>query len=131
MDKIRLAKILFLISGILVVLDSVLEYFAFSYLESAAQSANTSALLPVNKTYATEVAKLKAAGPLLAALPIVGVISGIMLLLVGYMLGNGKPHIKAWAATGILFSLVSIAGNGGFVIGLILGLAAGVVALTA
>ncbi|MGC8671489.1 MAG: hypothetical protein ACP5TJ_01180 [Candidatus Micrarchaeia archaeon] len=128
MDKIRLAKILFLISGILVVLDSVLEYFAFSYLESTAQSANASAL---NKTYAAEVAKLKAAGPLLATLPIVGVISGIMLLLVGYMLGNGKPHIKAWAATGILFSLVSITGNGGFIIGLILGLAAGVVALTA
>ncbi len=122
MEKQKWSSILFLISGILIVANAGFLYYVLSAAESSVQSHH----LALN---ATEVALLKNAGPAILALPIVGIFSGIVLLLAAYMVSKGK-NVKMWAYLGIIFSLISIAGNGGFIFGFLIGIAAGVLALT-
>ncbi|MGC9157296.1 MAG: hypothetical protein ACP5GD_03895 [Candidatus Micrarchaeia archaeon] len=121
MEKQKLASVLFLVSGLLIVANAVLLYLFISAAEHAVQSHQ----LVLNST---QIALLSKAGPAIFALPIVGIFSGLVLLLAAYMVSKGK-NVKMWAYLGIIFSLISIAGNGGFIFGFLIGIAAGVVAL--
>ncbi|MGC8675919.1 MAG: DUF6114 domain-containing protein [Candidatus Micrarchaeia archaeon] len=119
--------VLFLIGGILVIADSVMAYYSVSLLESSLKNPNVTAHMNLNLSAITEIKNL---GPVLLSLSIVGAIAGLVLLLVAYMLHKKPQSAKTWAIIGIIFSLVSFAGNGGFIIGMILGIVAGVLALT-
>ncbi|MEM0074394.1 MAG: DUF6114 domain-containing protein [Candidatus Micrarchaeaceae archaeon] len=124
MDKLKFAMILFAVSGILVIVNATMSYYTISYLESNIQKPNVSALLNQST-----IAEIKSLGPTLSGLSIVGVAAGAVLLAVAYMLFKKPQGARTFAIVGIIFSLVSLAGNGGFIIGMIIGIIAGIMAL--
>jgi Family of unknown function (DUF6114) len=59
-----------------------------------------------------------------------GIISGVVVLASALMLRNGPYHRTLWGALIVVFSVLSFFGAGGFVIGAILGIIGGIMALT-
>ena len=121
MEKQKLSSIMFLVSGILVLLNAAFLYYIIYAVENAAQHHQ----LVLNST---EAALLRNEGAIVFILPTIGIFSSIVLLLSSYMINKGK-NVKMWAVAGIVFSLLSILGNGGFIVGFLIGIIAGVLAL--
>ncbi|MGC8628913.1 MAG: hypothetical protein ACP5T4_01750 [Candidatus Micrarchaeia archaeon] len=126
MEKTKISEILFLISGILILINSVLEFFFFAMLKQLTSAPNSN--ITIN---ATSIAVLSKLGPALYVFPILGIISGLLLLLVGYEVPRNRSHVKVLGLAGILLSFLGIAGNGGFFIGFLIGIAGGIEALLA
>ncbi len=59
-----------------------------------------------------------------------GLISGVMVLISGIMLRSSPAQRSIWGALIVVFSVLSFFGFGGFIIGAILGIIGGVMALT-
>ena len=59
----------------------------------------------------------------------VGVVSGIIVLVGGIMFYTRPKHKTAWGVLVIVFSIISIVGGGGFLLGLILGIIGGALGL--
>ncbi|MEM4969366.1 MAG: DUF6114 domain-containing protein [Nitrososphaerota archaeon] len=57
-------------------------------------------------------------------------VSGVIILLGGYMAYIRPQNIQFWGILVIIFSVLSLLGGGGFVVGAILGLVSGILALT-
>jgi len=69
-------------------------------------------------------------GNLLLVFSIVGIIFGILVVLGGIMIYT-KPHqSKMWGVAVIIFSILSIFGGGGFIVGMVLGIVGGILAIT-
>ena len=59
-----------------------------------------------------------------------GLVAGIIVLLSGILLRTSPQNHSIWGVLIIVFSVVSFFGTGGFVIGAILGIIGGIMALT-
>lgn len=59
-----------------------------------------------------------------------GLVSGIIVLMSGILLRTSPTNRTIWGVLIIVFSVVSFFGTGGFIIGAILGIVGGVMALT-
>jgi len=67
---------------------------------------------------------------MMTGVSIVGIVSGVMVTLGGIMMSM-KPHeSRMWGVLVLAFSLVSLFGMGGFLIGAILGIIGGAMALS-
>lgn len=120
MQRIRLAEILLILAGLLVIIEAGIEYEGASFIQH-----NPGALQ--NLTYnATTIAKIRASVPLLYDISILGLVCGILILITGYMVT--KKNRKLWAILGLVLSLVSFGAGGGFIIGVILGIVGSVIA---
>ena len=61
---------------------------------------------------------------------IIGIISGIMMIISAAMINTtNKAQIKTWSVIALIFSVVSIANFGGFVIGFLFGLVGSILGL--
>lgn len=64
-----------------------------------------------------------------AALSVAGLVSGIIVIIGSLMLNARPAEHRAWGVVILVFSLVSFLGMGGFMIGALLGIAGGALAL--
>lgn len=62
--------------------------------------------------------------------PVIGVISGIAVLVGAVMLYNNPGQSQTWGIIILVFSVLSLLGGGGFLVGAILGIVSGILALT-
>ncbi len=60
----------------------------------------------------------------------IGIVTGIIVLLGAVMLGSQSHQNAAWGTVVLIFSAFSLIGGGGFFIGSILGILGGIVAIT-
>jgi hypothetical protein len=104
------AHILALIGGILIVIGGILEILAGAFLAGA-------------------LGGLGIAGAFVAALGAVGLIIGLIVLYGAVQLRRRPTSAKTWGVLLIVLAIVSYVGGGGFFLGLILTLVAGVLAL--
>ncbi len=68
-------------------------------------------------------------GSVLQGIGLFGLISGIIVLVSGAMLRTNPSQRTLWATLMLVFSVLSLFGTGGFIIGAVLGIAGGVKAL--
>jgi hypothetical protein len=61
---------------------------------------------------------------------IVGLVSGSLVILGSIMLGNKPQEVRIWGTLILVSSIISLLGMGGFIIGPILGIISGVLALS-
>jgi hypothetical protein len=65
------------------------------------------------------------------AIGLVGIISGIVMIISAVMMNStNKSKVTTWSIIALVFSLISLANGGGFIIGFILGLVGGILGLT-
>jgi hypothetical protein len=69
-------------------------------------------------------------GGFLSVVTILGVISGVIILIGSVMLYSQPSQTQTWGIIVLVFSLISLFGMGGFFIGAILGFVGGILALT-
>lgn len=69
-------------------------------------------------------------GKLLIIFSIVGIIFGILVSLGGIMIYNRPSQSRMWGTVVLIFSILSIFGGGGFLVGMILGIIGGILAIT-
>lgn len=69
-------------------------------------------------------------GSILQGIGLFGLISGAVVLFSGAMLGTNQSQRTLWGTLILVFSVLSIFGTGGFVVGAVLGIAGGAMALT-
>ena len=62
--------------------------------------------------------------------PAVGLISGAAILIAAYMLYNNPAQAQIWGTIVLAFSITSLLSMGGFLVGALLGLVGGILALT-
>jgi hypothetical protein len=62
-------------------------------------------------------------------LVVIGMVSGVAVLLGAFMLYNQPGKVQTWGAVVLAFSIVSFIGMGGFFLGAILGIVGGVLAI--
>ncbi len=67
---------------------------------------------------------------LMSALTMVGLIAGLVVLTASILLNSRPADSKTWGTIILVFSIVSLIGMGGFVIGALLGIAGGALALS-
>jgi hypothetical protein len=61
---------------------------------------------------------------------VIGIISGIMMIISAAMINTvNKAQIKTWSVIALIFSIVSIANFGGFIIGFLLGVIGSILGL--
>ncbi|MEM4494275.1 MAG: DUF6114 domain-containing protein [Candidatus Caldarchaeum sp.] len=65
-----------------------------------------------------------------SAFSVLGLVSGIVIIASAMMLQNSPSEAKTWGTLILVFSVVSLFGMGGFLIGAILGIVGGILALT-
>ncbi|MEM1946119.1 MAG: hypothetical protein QXF95_03785 [Candidatus Caldarchaeum sp.] len=65
-----------------------------------------------------------------SALPFIGLVSGIVVIASALMLQSRPSQAHTWGALILAFSMISIFGMGGFIIGALLALVGGILALT-
>ncbi len=70
-----------------------------------------------------------AVGTIGIALGALGVICGLLMLVSGIMAYTKTSAIKTWGIIGLVFSIISLGSGGGFILGFILGLVGGILAL--
>jgi len=116
------AFILSLTAGIFILLGAfVISLFTFGAL-------NMMTGMMMNMQGGISMARMMAFGPILS---LVGFASGIIVVTSSVMLYNKPSKSQLWGAMILAFSFVSILGGmGGLGVGLILGLAGGILALT-
>ncbi len=61
---------------------------------------------------------------------IIGIVSGVMVLVGAVMIGSRREVYPAWGAVVLIFSALGLLGGGGFSIGSVLGIAGGILAIT-
>jgi len=61
---------------------------------------------------------------------IVGIVAGIIVLIGAFMLNSRPSEHLAWGIVILIFSVISFLGMGGFIIGAILGIAGGALAIS-
>ncbi len=61
---------------------------------------------------------------------LIGLVSGIIIIVGALMLQSRPDQAQTWGILILVFSIISIFGMGGFIIGALLGLAGGILALT-
>lgn len=66
----------------------------------------------------------------LSTFSVLGLVSGIVIVASALMLQNRPSEAKTWGTLILVFSVVSLFGMGGFIIGAILGIVGGILALT-
>lgn len=66
----------------------------------------------------------------LSTFSVLGLVSGIVIVASALMLQNRPSEAKTWGTLILVFSVVSLFGMGGFIIGAILGIIGGILALT-
>lgn len=69
-------------------------------------------------------------GSILQGIGLFGLASGIIVLFSGAMLGARQSQRTLWGTLILVFSVLSIFGSGGFVVGAVLGIVGGAMALT-
>ena len=69
-------------------------------------------------------------GSILQGIGLFGLISGVIVLVSGAMLGTNPNQRTLWGTLILVFSVLSIFGTGGFIVGAILGIVGGAKALT-
>jgi len=69
-------------------------------------------------------------GKLLLIFSIVGIIFGAIVILGGIMIYNRPSQSRMWGIVVIIFSILSIFGGGGFLVGMVLGIIGGMLAIT-
>jgi hypothetical protein len=67
---------------------------------------------------------------IIAAVGSFGLVSGVIVLVSGILLRTNPSQRTIWGALIVIFSVVSFFGTGGFVVGAILGIVGGIMALT-
>lgn len=65
-----------------------------------------------------------------AAFSLIGLVSGIIIIVGAVMLQSRPAEAQTWGVLILVFSVISIFGTGGFVLGAILGIIGGILALT-
>lgn len=116
------AFVLSLMGGIFILLGAVV----MSMFTSGAMNMMTGTMMNVHGGMGMTV--MMGFAPILA---IVGIASGIMVILGSMMLYNRPAESQLWGAIILAFSVVSLLGGlGGLLVGFILGLVGGILALT-
>ena len=119
--------VLSLIGGIFILLGAVImSYFAFGAMNMIGVSTMTGMMSDLQQGMG--MGMMMGLAPWLS---VVGLASGAMVLLGAVMLYSHPSERQLWGAIILAFSVVSILGGmGGFLVGLILGVAGGILALT-
>ncbi|OJT94268.1 hypothetical protein Micr_00283 [Candidatus Micrarchaeum sp.] len=138
-QKHTLPFIFMLIGGVLILLGGIYELSAVSAISSVSANsiiANLTASNPALAHNATEIRLINnyvnsgALADVIYAVAAVGVICGIVVMLSGIMSYNPKGNrLKIFSIVAIIFSLISILGDGGFLVGMILGIIGGALGL--
>ncbi len=135
-QKHTLPFIFMLIGGILILLGGIYELSAVSSVSANSIIANLTASNPALAHNATEIKLINnyvSSGALydaIYAVVAVGIICGIVVMLSGIMSYNPKGNrLKIFSIVAIIFSLISILGDGGFLVGMILGIIGGILGL--
>ena len=135
-QKHTLPFIFMLIGGILILFGGIYELSAVSSVSANSIIANLTASNPALAHNATEIKlinKYVSSGALydaIYAVVAVGIICGIVVMLSGIMSYNPKGNrLKIFSIVAIIFSLISILGDGGFLVGMILGIIGGILGL--
>ena len=135
-QKHMLPLIFMLIGGILILLGGIYELSAVSSVSANSIIANLTASNPALAHNATEIKLINnyvSSGALydaIYAVVAVGIICGIVVMLSGIMSYNPKGNrLKIFSIVAIIFSLISILGDGGFLVGMILGIIGGALGL--
>ncbi len=108
------AFVVTLIGGILILLDGIYLLAVSAFISS------------VTSAYGVSVPGVSG---LLTALAAVGVIFGLIILVGAIMMWRSPSSAKMWGIIAILLGLISIVSGGGFILGLILALVGGILAL--
>jgi len=69
-------------------------------------------------------------GGFLSIMTILGVISGVIVLIGSVMLYSQPAQVQTWGTIILVFSIISLFGMGGFFIGAVLGFVGGILAIT-
>jgi len=119
--------VLSLTGGIFILLGAmIMSFFAFGAMNMMGMSMMTGMMSDVQQGMGMGMMM-----GLASSLAIVGLASGAMVLLGAVMLYTRPYESQLWGAIILAFSVVSIIGGmGGFLVGLILGLVGGILALT-
>ncbi len=135
-QKHTLPFIFMLIGGILILLGGVYEIGAIHAVSANSIIANLTATNPSIAHNATEIKLINSyvsSGALydaIYAVVAVGIICGIVVMLSGIMSYNPKGNrLKIFSIVAIIFSLISILGDGGFIVGMIMGIIGGILGL--
>ena len=135
-QKHTLPFIFMLIGGILILFGGIYELSAVSSVSANSIIANLTASNPALAHNATEIKLINnyvSSGALydaIYAVVAVGIICGIVVMLSGIMSYNPKGNrLKIFSIVAIIFSLISILGDGGFLVGMILGIIGGILGL--
>jgi Family of unknown function (DUF6114) len=129
-----------IVSGLLILMVSLIFLPAFNYF---AQNANftTSATATTyfingaphtfNGTFPFNGGMIPGfVSGIIGAVGSFGLVSGIIVLVSGILLRTSPSNRTIWGVLIIVFSVVSFFGTGGFIIGAILGISGGIMALT-
>ncbi|MDA4127824.1 MAG: DUF6114 domain-containing protein [Thaumarchaeota archaeon] len=138
---------LMMLSGLLILAFSFFSPFISSYFQNAhfVTSGNITRMIVNNSTTYTFTGNNHAFNgtfPFQTAIPAfvggitafvggVGLVSGFVVIISGAMLRGGNPAQRTlWGVLIVIFSCLSFFGFGGFVVGAILGIVGGIMALT-
>jgi len=121
--------ILGLIAGIFIFLGAiVMSMFAFGTASMMGSMGGAMSGMMSNMYAGMSMGMMMGFAP---ALTVVGIASGVMVILGSVMVYTHPSESQLWGAIILAFSVVSIIGGmGGFLVGLILGVVGGVLALT-
>jgi Family of unknown function (DUF6114) len=129
-----------IVSGLLILMVSLIFLPAFNYYAqngnfTTSASATTFFINGVPHTFNGTFPFKSGAIPgfvsgIIGAVGSFGLASGIIVLLSGILLRTSTSNRTTWGVLIIVFSVVSFFGTGGFIIGAILGIIGGIMALT-
>ncbi len=135
------AFILSLIAGILMLIGGVLSASWFmgggstsNYYNNQGMMGGFSGMMTglggMMDGYASMMNGLGVPSSFMGGLSIIGFIAGIIVLIGGIMLNVSPASHMTWGIVILVFSVISLAGMGGFYIGALLGIAGGALALS-
>lgn len=111
-EKPTAAFVLSLIGGILILLDGLWVAFITSAIGAA---------MPMFFSFGLGLA---------LAIGILGIIFGLIIIYGSFQINSGEPgKVRTWGIVVLILSIISIITGGGFILGLILGLIGGILAL--
>lgn len=67
---------------------------------------------------------------IMSGISIIGIVSGVLILLSGIMMHYNPTETRKWGILVLVFAVISLFGMGGFLIGAVLGIVAGILALS-
>ncbi|MCL4411142.1 hypothetical protein M1452_01210 [Candidatus Marsarchaeota archaeon] len=112
------AFVLLLIGGIIIMLFGLVAVLGASLISSLPTNAAVSGAPIIN---ATEQAQLQASSGAIAAEGALGIVCGIVIIIASIMV-HRQSKIKTWSIVALVFSLASIFGGAGLIIGFVLAL---------